>query len=674
MVMGLYCAHARVLLHIGLHILFTAMLGETINSSQYQLCEPLKCGGGRSPEIRYPFYIPGKERGLCGYPGFEIICQGTKTMYGHYSVERISYEEQSIQLVNEYVMDAPCFTPRPSTFYPVNPILGHSYSFHPRLRFFYNCTGSFSFRYPTIPVNCTSNPIYNSFVALIHPNDPYYQEGGACQSSVEVPVELKEGLSNQTIGDVDYKELLKEGFILKWDLLPEKNCQTCRQSNGRCGLSDEEHFCCYCPDGTRHHKDCNSSNSGKRRLWLKIGHGIGIGSLIIGLLSYVIYLKRKNASHKLHLRNNTSCPYSNSDMGERSVYFEVPIFTSSELEEATNNFSASNELGDGGFGTVYYGKLRDGREVAVKRLNQHSHLRVKQFMNEVEILTRLRHKNLVLLYGCTSRHSHELLLVYEYVSNGTVADHIHSRKAKLSMLPWHARMSIAIETATALAHLHASDIIHRDVTTNNILLDSNFSVKVADFGLSRLFPNDVSHISTSPQGTPGYVDPEYYQCYQLTEKSDVYSFGVVLIELISSKTAVDVSRARHEINLANLAVNKIQKCAFSELIDPTLGFELDDEIYRMTTSVAELTFRCLQQDKEMRPSMDEVLKELKVIASGEKAADEFVDVDGDENVLASPPDYDDVQLLKNMQLTRSPVSVTQRWDSISSRSAPSVQV
>ncbi|KAI3410712.1 Protein kinase domain-containing protein [Psidium guajava] len=411
-----------------------------------------------------------------------------------------------------------------------------------------------------------------------------------------------------------------------------------------------------------------------RSLRLKTGLGIGIGSLFIGLLFYVIHLKRQNASHKFHVRNTSSCPYLNSDMGERSVYFEVAIFPSSELEEATNNFSASNELGDGGFGTVYYGKLRDGREVAVKRLNEHSHLRLKQFMNEVEILTRLRHKNLVLLYGCTSRYSYELLLVYEYVSNGTVADHIHSRKAKLAALPWHSRMRIAIETATALAYLHASDIIHRDVTTNNILLDENFSVKVADFGLSRLFPTDVSHISTAPQGTPGYVDPEYYQCYQLTEKSDVYSFGVVLIELISSKRAVDISRARHEINLANLAVNKIQKCAFSELIDPNLGFESDGEIYRMTTSVAELAFRCLQQDKEIRPLMDEVLKELKAIASGEKAADEFVDVDDDENVLASPPDNDDIQLLKNMQLTHSPVSVTQKWDSSSTCSAPSVQV
>lgn len=261
--MGLYCAHARVLLHIGLHILFIAMLAEPFNSSQHQHCEPMKCGGASSPEIRYPFYIPGKERDSCGYPGFEIICQGAKAMYGHYSVERISYDNRSIQLVNQYVMDAPCFTPRPSTFYPINPNFDHSFSFHPRLWFFYNCTGSFSFHYPKIPVNCTSSSIYHSFVALIHPNDPYHLEGGACQSSVMVPVELKERLPNQTIGDVDYKKLLKEGFKLQWDSLPNKSCHSCQQNKSRCGLSDEQHFCCYCPDGTHHCKDCYSSNSGK---------------------------------------------------------------------------------------------------------------------------------------------------------------------------------------------------------------------------------------------------------------------------------------------------------------------------------------------------------------------------------------------------------------------------
>ena len=126
-------------------------------------------------------------------------------------------------------------------------------------------------------------------------------------------------------------------------------------------------------------------------------------------------------------------------------------------------------------------------------------------MNEVQILTRLRHRNLVSLYGCTSRHSRELLLVYEFIPNGTVADHLHGDRADSGLLTWPIRLSIAIETATALCYLHASDVVHRDVKTNNILLDNSFCVKVADFGLSRLFPTDVTHVSTAPQGTPAML-------------------------------------------------------------------------------------------------------------------------------------------------------------------------
>lgn len=257
--------------------------------------------------------------------------------------------------------------------------------------------------------------------------------------------------------------------------------------------------------------------------------------------------------------------------------------------------------------------LNDGRVVAVKRLYENNFKRVEQFMNEVEILTKLRHVNLVTLFGCTSKRSRELLLVYEYVPNGTVADHLHGKRAVSGLLSWHVRLNIAIETAEALAYLHRSDIIHRDVKTNNILLDNDFHVKVADFGLSRLFPTDATHVSTAPQGTPGYVDPEYYQCYQLTEKSDVYSFGVVLIELISSLMAVDTNRHRHDINLANMAVNKIQNRTLHELVDSSLGFETNTTVRRMATLVAELAFRCLQQEKDMRPSMEEVLEALKGI-------------------------------------------------------------
>uniref|UniRef100_A0A2N9JA44 Protein kinase domain-containing protein n=1 Tax=Fagus sylvatica TaxID=28930 RepID=A0A2N9JA44_FAGSY len=313
-----------------------------------------------------------------------------------------------------------------------------------------------------------------------------------------------------------------------------------------------------------------------------------------------------------------------------SVYFGVPVFSYSELKEATNNFDSEKELGDGGFGTVYHGKminsllqfsrspklqcklskekgkLHDGREVAVKRLYGHNYRRVEQFENEVEILTRLRHKNLVSLYGCTSRHCRELLLVYEYIPNGTVADHIHGNRAIPGSLKWPTRMSIAIETATALAYLHASDIIHRDIKTNNILLDNNFCVKVADFGLSRLFPNDVSHVSTAPQGTPGYLDPEYRQCYQLTK----------------------------------------------------------------------LAFRCLQQDKDMRPSMDEVLEALKTIQSGEDAREDQEMAYDDDGVLnvQQPALLDpyEVGLLNCKSLPPSPGAPTDNW--ISRSITPNVSI
>lgn len=301
-------------------------------------------------------------------------------------------------------------------------------------------------------------------------------------------------------------------------------------------------------------------------------------------------------------------------------------------------------------------------------------------MNEIKILTNLHHKNLVSLYGCTSRHSRELLLVYEYISNGTVACHLHGGLVKPGLLPWSTRIKIAIETASALAYLHASGIIHRDVKSSNILLESNYCVKVADFGLSRLFPEDVTHVSTAPQGTPGYLDPEYHQCYQLTSKSDVYSFGVVLIELISSKPAVDISRSKDEINLSNLATKKIQESAIGDLVDPSLGFHSDNEVKRMIVSVAELAFQCLQRDKELRPSMEEVLDELRRI--NECGKDEVEPVEEEDvhgvgvsasNVHPPPPPaaaashspiWEEVGLLKSKKLPNSPNTVTDKWESM----------
>lgn len=430
--------------------------------------------------------------------------------------------------------------------------------------------------------------------------------------------------------------------------------------------------------------------------FLLAAFGAAAFTALVLVVIFLIYRHRQNKSYagsSLITRSILSYPSSTKDPEKSDIAIGVHLFDYNELEEATNNFDSKKELGDGGYGTVYkgkktdpkfkfllitcystytpdrfikhlveydmlIGKLRDGRVVAVKRLYENNCKRVEQFMNEIDILTRLHHPNLVTLYGCTSRHSRELLLVYEYIPNGTVADHLHGGDSQRGLPSWNTRMKIAIETANALAYLHASDVIHRDVKTNNILLDNNFCVKVADFGLSRLFPNDVTHVSTAPQGTPGYVDPEYHECYQLTNKSDVYSFGVVLIELMSSLPAVDICRHRHEINLSNMAINKIQSNALHELVDSNIGFDTDDKVRSMITAVAELAFQCLQNDGDMRPSMQEVVEALLRIQRMNKTG----------KTDKGRPDDDDAGpgLSKNNTSLISPDSVvTAKWSSSS---------
>ncbi|KAL3751323.1 hypothetical protein ACJRO7_012186 [Eucalyptus globulus] len=603
------CSIARALAYI----LFLSIFVVSAQSVKYEDCEATMCSKS-GPTISYPFYVAGSGQELCGYPGFKVRCEGGEIMYGGFLIRRIVYEKQSFRLATRYMNDTGCFVPNPYTSYHYN--LFQKSSSHYYLKFFYGCTDTFSTDMPQSRLSCTSDQLNYTFVVLTHGEEWPQQKNGSCHSYSRVPVELKEGIPIPTINSVDYRELLKDGFALNWTLLTNKGCAKCIHSGGRCGRSNDKDFVCYCSDGSSH-ENCDA--------------GVEIGGSVIAacLFIYMIYLRRKDVSPKFHLKNITPCPsLLGPDMEESSVHFEFPIFTSSELREATNHFASSHELADRGFRAVYYRKLRDESEVAVKRLYRHSYCRVRRFMNEVEILTRLWHNNLMPLYGCTSCHSHELLLVYEYTSNGIVANHIQGQQANSpATLPWRIIMNIAIEIATALTYLHASDMIHCDVKANNILLDDDFGIKVADFGLLRLFPNDVSYLSSSSRDS-----------------------RVILIELMLSMRAVDIT-GWHKISLANFAINKIQTCAFGESINRTLGFELAG-------------FPVLAAGQGMRPSMDEVLEELKAIARDENAANKSFDVDEGEGALApSPMGNDDVQLLKNLQLTHSPVSVAKKWAS-----------
>ncbi|XP_062025118.1 LEAF RUST 10 DISEASE-RESISTANCE LOCUS RECEPTOR-LIKE PROTEIN KINASE-like 1.4 isoform X3 [Rosa rugosa] len=656
-----------------------------VDDEQYLNCsQSFECASIGS--IGYPFW--GSNRpDYCGFPEFKLNCSGdAPSILIHeqeFRVLSINQSQSRFTVARADYWNTVCPVSRTNTTTIDNSssrVLEFASDVQ-QLLLFYSCP-PLNIPLPlqlTSQFNCSDSINYYVTKDLdIFGLSNISSTFGTCRTTVSVRVSqsaasnLALNTSKENLGLA-----LDSGFNLIWDA-SNTLCQQCQGSGGQCGYNtSSSEFTCYCKDGPNP-SDCRG-NGKHIATGLAVGGAILFGIFVGFYIYYVIQRKKKKRAAEAqskeiptpltskstvtpstNLSQSQSIPSypsfnskSRSDLGKASTYFGVQVFSYAELEEATENFNPAKELGDGGFGTVYYGKLHDGRVVAVKRLYENNFKRVEQFMNEVEILTRLEHQNLVKLYGCTSRRSRELLLVYEYISNGTVADHLHGKRMESGFLSWPVRLSIAIETADALAFLHRNDVIHRDVKTNNILLDDDFCVKVADFGLSRLFPNDQTHVSTAPQGTPGYVDPEYYQCYQLTDKSDVYSFGVVLIELISSLQAVDTNRHRHDINLANMAINKIQNHLVNELVDPLLGYDKDYSVRIMATAVAELAFRCLQQEKDMRPTMEEVLEGLKAIQNEDLGAQE----NGEAEAVVLDIGADEVGLLRNLPPPLSPDSV-----------------
>ncbi|XP_051117273.1 wall-associated receptor kinase-like 14 [Andrographis paniculata] len=335
--------------------------------------------------------------------------------------------------------------------------------------------------------------------------------------------------------------------------------------------------------------------------------GITVGASMLATLAAICYCIRRRTEL---LKSRLSAKRLISEAAGCS---SVPYYPYKEIERATNGFSEKQRLGTGAYGTVYSGKLHNFEMVAIKKIKHRDHESVEQVMNEIKLLSSVSHPNLVRLLGCCIENG-EQILVYEYMPNGTLSQHLQRERGPV--LPWTIRLTIAAETAHAIAHLHSAinpPIYHRDIKSSNILLDYEFKSKVADFGLSRFGMADDSHVSTAPQGTPGYLDPQYHQNFHLSDKSDVYSFGVVLVEIITAMKVVDFSRPHSDINLAALATDRIGKGRVDEIIDPYLEPHRDAWTLSSVHKLAELAFRCLAFHRDMRPSMMEVADELEQI-------------------------------------------------------------
>ncbi|XP_006358563.1 probable leucine-rich repeat receptor-like protein kinase At5g49770, partial [Solanum tuberosum] len=371
----------------------------------------------------------------------------------------------------------------------------------------------------------------------------------------------------------------------------------------------------FSSDGYKYLAETSSGSKKSSSTGIIIGATVGgsvlaILALIIGIYAFRQKKRAEDAAKRID-------PFASWDSNKHSG--AVPqltgarFFSFEELKKWTNNFSETNDIGCGGYGKVYRGTLPNGELVAIKRALQGSAQGAREFKSEIELLSRIHHKNVVGLAGfCFDRA--EQMLVYEYIPNGTLKDGLSGKTG--IRLDWMRRLNIAIGAARGLQYLHdlvSPPIIHRDIKSNNILLDANLNAKVADFGLSR-FLGEKGHITTQVKGTMGYMDPEYYMTNQLTEKSDVFSFGVVLLEIVTGKVPID--KGRYIVKEVKDAMDMTKDLYnLHETLDPVVR---SGATPRSLEEFVVLALKCVEEGGVNRPKMSEVVKQIENIMEIER--------------------------------------------------------
>lgn len=295
----------------------------------------------------------------------------------------------------------------------------------------------------------------------------------------------------------------------------------------------------------------------------------------------------------------------------------VKCYSYKELKNATGDFCAANKIGEGGFGSVYKGRLKHGEIAAIKVLSTESRQGVPEFLAEIKTMSEIEHENLVKLYGCCVEGNHRIL-VYNYLENNSLAQTLLGGGHINIQFSWRTRTRICIGVARGLAFLHDGVkpcIVHRDIKASNILLDKDLTAKISDFGLARLIPDHMTHVSTRVAGTLGYLAPEYAIRGQLTRKADLYSFGVLLVEIVSGRNNTNTRLPVDEQYLLERAWDLYERSELVALVDTELNGDFDAE---EACRFIKIGLLCTQDNPKLRPSMSTVVRLL----TGQKHLDD----------------------------------------------------
>ncbi|KAL8246528.1 hypothetical protein R6Q59_007744 [Mikania micrantha] len=393
--------------------------------------------------------------------------------------------------------------------------------------------------------------------------------------------------------------------------IPEE-CTKCMETWGFCGFKVSyggvRTFVC-----DHHFHNGGRKPSSSRAVFL--GVGISILVLILVAVGFVLFKVIQRAKDKrkkkIFFERNGGLLLKQQETGNEGLINKAKLFTSSELEKATDYFNEDRIVGRGGQGTVYKGMLTDGRIVAVKKSKAVDQSQLGLFINEMVILSQVNHRNVVKLLGFCLE-TDVPILVSEFIPNGTLYEHIHDENNEV-FISLNMRLQIATEVAGALSYLHSATsipIYHRDIKSTNILLDEKYRAKISDFGTSRFVSIGQTHLTTLVQGTIGYLDPEYFQSSQFTEKSDVYSFGVVLVELLTGEKPICLSRFGGNRSLATHFIMAFEEGRVMSILDAKIMREGGRDA---VMEVAKLAMQCLNLCGRNRPTMKEVASVLETI-------------------------------------------------------------